>query len=41
MPDVREVMDTDEIDALADPAGYVGAAPEIVNNVLKALAAKE
>ena len=41
MPDAREVMDADEIDALADPAGYVGAAPEIVDDVLKALAAKE
>lgn len=39
-PAVLEVLSKDQITKLADPAGYVGAAPDIVDDVL-ALAAKK
>ncbi|MBT6095704.1 MAG: 3-carboxy-cis,cis-muconate cycloisomerase [Rhodospirillaceae bacterium] len=41
MPSVTNIMSKDEITALADPNGYVGSAPEIVDNVLAAIARKE
>jgi adenylosuccinate lyase len=36
MPEVTAVLSPKEISGLADPETYVGAAPDIVDNVLRA-----
>ncbi len=41
MPDVVAVLSKDDIAVLADPNGYVGAAPQIVDNVLATIADTE
>jgi 3-carboxy-cis,cis-muconate cycloisomerase len=38
MPEVTAVLTREEIDTLSEPESYVGAAPEIVDNVLRAAA---
>ena len=41
MPEVAAALNLDEIDAIANPAAYTGAASEIVDNVLTAAEARD